>query len=62
MMLLGLPAKRFFEAKQVLYNFGFDSERLKSPLQLEAEVEVRNAGTPIIARIYSGLSESFEET
>ena len=40
--------------------FGFDSERLKSPLQLEAEVEVRNAGTPIIARIYSGLSESFE--
>ena len=37
-----------------------DSERLKSPLQLEAEVEVRNAGTPIIARIYSGLSESFE--
>ena len=40
--------------------FGFDSERLKSPIQLEAEVEVRNAGTPIIARIYSGLSESFE--
>ena len=40
--------------------FGFDSERLKAPLQLEAEVEVRNAGTPIIARIHSGMSESFE--
>jgi hypothetical protein len=40
--------------------FGFDSEKLKSPLQLEAEVEVRNAGTPIIARIHSGLPLSFE--
>ena len=33
--------------------FGFDSEKLKSPMQLEADVEVRNAGTPIIARINS---------
>ncbi|MEO2115135.1 MAG: hypothetical protein ABGX21_02310, partial [Candidatus Poseidoniia archaeon] len=40
--------------------FGFDSERLKSPLQLEAEIEVRNAGTPIIARIHSGLKPSFD--
>ncbi len=40
--------------------FGFDSEKLKSPMQLEADVEVRNAGTPIIARINSRLSSSFE--
>jgi len=40
--------------------FGFDSERLKSPMQLEADVEVRNAGTPIIARINAGLTSSFD--
>ena len=40
--------------------FGFDSERLKSPMQLEADVEVRNAGTPIIARINAGLMSSFD--
>lgn len=40
--------------------FGFDSERLKSPMQLEADIEVRNAGTPIIARINSGHRSSFD--
>tara|TARA_B100000686_G_scaffold207218_1_gene214121 strand:- start:4412 stop:5467 length:1056 start_codon:yes stop_codon:yes gene_type:complete len=40
--------------------FGFDSEKLQSPLQLEAEVEVRHAGTPIVARIHSGLPTKFE--
>ena len=40
--------------------FGFDSEKLESPLQLEAEIEVRHSGTPIVARIHSGLPESFK--
>ena len=40
--------------------FAFDSEKLESPLQLEAEIEVRHSGTPIVARIHSGLPESFE--
>ena len=40
--------------------FGFDSEKLQSPLQLEAEIEVRHAGTPIVARIISGLPSTFE--
>ncbi len=40
--------------------FGFDSERLKSPMQLEADIEVRTAGTPIIARINSGLKRYFD--
>ena len=39
--------------------FNFDSERLKSPLQLEAEIEVRHSGAPIVARIHSGLPPSF---
>ena len=39
--------------------FGFDSERLQQPLQLEAEVEVRSSGSPIVARILSGLPESY---
>ena len=40
--------------------FGFDSEKLQSPLQLEAEIEVQHSGTPIVARIHSGLPKSFE--
>jgi hypothetical protein len=40
--------------------FGFDSEKLQSPLQLEAEIEVRHSGTPIVARIISGLPKTFE--
>lgn len=40
--------------------FGFDSERLKEPLQLEAEIDVRSSGTPITARIHSGINHSFD--
>ena len=40
--------------------FGFDSERLKEPLQLEAEIDVRSSGTPITARIHSGIDHSFD--
>jgi len=39
--------------------FGFDSERLEAPLQLEAEIDVRHAGSPIVARVFSGLPTSF---
>ncbi len=39
--------------------FGFDSERLQAPLQLEAEIDVRHAGSPIVARVFSGLPSSF---
>ena len=50
----------FAEPNKFSIVFGFDSERLKSPMQLEAEIEVRNAGTPIVARINSGHRSSFD--
>jgi hypothetical protein len=49
----------FSEPKTFSVVFSFDSERLHAPMLLEVEVKVIHAGTPIIARIRSGLPSSF---